>query len=129
MTLRTFQISLIAFVGITSTLFGMLLIANPIITAYGFSLDFLRPGVLKSLLLPGVLFTVIGSINLAALFTSIQTNRNRYIWTFLGSLLIIVWVVIDSIILQTIPWLYLTYLICCLIIILLTLQLKGKWAA
>lgn len=126
--MRTLLIILIAFAGLTTTLIGMLLIAYPVLTAYDFSADFIQPALSKSYVLPGVIFIITGFINLSALLFCMQRNRTQYTRSLAGGLSLILWVTIHSIILQAIPWLYLTYFICSLLIVLLSLQLKGKWA-
>ena len=126
--MRTLLIILIAFVGLTATLLGMLLIAYPVVTAYGFTMEPLQPAILNSFLIPGVLFVIIGSINLAALYSSTQRTRTQYSWPLAASSLTIAWIVIHSAVLRAIPWIYITYFICSLFIMLLSWQLKGKWA-
>jgi hypothetical protein len=126
--MRTLLIILIAFVGLTATLLGMLLIAYPVVTAYGLTLEPLQPAVLNSFLLPGVLFVIIGTANLAALYNSMQRARTQYSWPLAASSLTIAWIVIHSAVLRAIPWLYITYFVCSLFIMLLSWQLKGKWA-
>jgi len=126
--MRTLLIILIAFVGITSTLLGLLLIAYPVLLTYDLSTDFLNPDFSKNFIVPGAIFIITGSINLAALFNSMQRIKNQYSWSLAGGLLMITWVVVHSVILQDIPWLFLTYLICGLLIVLLSWQQKGNWA-
>jgi hypothetical protein len=127
--MRTLLVALIVFVGITSTLIGMLLIAYPVITAYDFSLDFLQPAFSKNFLLPGTMFLITGTLNLLALLSSMQHSKTQYNWSMAGGLSMIIWVIVHSVLLQSIPWLYSTYLICGFLISLLSWQLKGKWAA
>jgi hypothetical protein len=81
-----------------------------------------------SFTIPGVMFIITGGVNLMALLSCLQRNRTQYSWSLIGAVCMIVWVTIHSILLQAMPWLYLTYLACCLLILLLTWQLKGKWA-
>ncbi|OQP48922.1 hypothetical protein [Niastella populi] len=126
--MRTLLIILVAFVGITSTLIGMLLIAYPVVSAYGLWMDFLHPAFDKNFTLPGVMFIITGGVNLNALLSCSQRSRTQYSWSLIGSICMMAWVVTHSILLQAMPWLYLTYLSCCLLILLLSLQLKGKWA-
>lgn len=126
--MRTLLIILIAFVGITSTFIGMLLIAYPILVAYSLPVQFLYPASLKSFVTPGVIFIITGSINIAALLKSVRRSKSLYSWSLAGGLSMIAWVIIHSVLLQTLPWLYFTYLICALLIVLLSWQLKGKWA-
>jgi hypothetical protein len=127
--MRILLIILITFVGLSASLLGMLLIAYPVLTAYGFSMEFIHPSFPKNFTLPGVGFLVTGGIVLTALLTVIQRSRTQYSWSFGAGTGMILWIVIHSIVLQNMPWLYLTYLICSLLMVLLSLQLKGKWAA
>ncbi|OQP63824.1 hypothetical protein A3860_23075 [Niastella vici] len=126
--MRTLLIILLAFTGLTSTFIGLLLIAYPVLTVYDLPIDFFQPAHSKIFVVPGVIFIITGSTNLAALLNSKQHSRTQYSWSLVSGLLMITWVVIHSIILQAMPWLYLTYLICSLLIVLLSWQLKGKWA-
>jgi len=127
--MRKLLVILTAFVGITSTLIGMLLIAYPVLTAYSYSLDFLQPAFSKNFLVPGTAFISTGIINLSALIANVQHNKARYTLSLAGGLSMIVWVVVHAVLLQSIPWLYSTYLICGFLIVILSWQLKGKWAA
>lgn len=126
--MRTLLIILIAFVGMTSTLIGMLLLAYPVLSAYNFPVDFFQPAFSQIFALPGIAFTITGSINLGALLQIMQKRRTQYSWSIMSAVVMIAWLVIHSVILQAMPWLYLTYLICSLLIVLLSWQIKGKWA-
>lgn len=126
--MRTLLKILLAFVGITATFIGMMLIAYPILTAYDLSMDFLSPAFSINFIIPGIMFILTGIINLSALLSVIQQSGMQYNLSLMSGFLMMVWVVIHSVLLQTIPWLYLTYLICGFLIELLSWQLKGKWA-
>jgi hypothetical protein len=127
--MRTLLVILIAFVGITSTLIGMLLIAYPVLTTYSYSLDFFQPAFSNNFLLPGSMFIITGIINLSALFSNFHHSKMQYTWSLAGGTSMMAWVVLHSILIQSIPWVYSTYLICAFVITLLSWQLKGKWAA
>jgi hypothetical protein len=127
--MRPLLVILVAFVGITSTLIGMLLVAYPILTAYEFSLNIFQPAFSKNFLLPGAMFIITGITNLSALFSGAHRNKTQYNWALAAGLSTILWVVLHSVQLQSIPWLYLIYLIFGYIIVLLSWQLKGKWVA
>lgn len=126
--MRTLLIILLTFVGMTASLLGMLLIAYPVLTAYGMPVEFLHPAFVKSYTLPGIMFVITGAIMLTALLSVWQRNRTQYSWSFAGSVMMLSWLVIHSIFLQAMPWLYITYGICCMLIMLLSWQLRGKWA-
>jgi len=119
---------LLAFVGMTATLLGMLLIAYPVLTAYGMPVEFLHPAFVKSYVLPGIMFIATGGINLSALLSALQQSRQQYNRSLAGSTMMIAWLVVHSFFLQAVPWVYLTYAICSLLVVLLSWQLKGKWA-
>lgn len=126
--MRTLLIILIAFVGITSTFIGMLLIAYPVLTAYDLPVDYFLPVFSQIFVVPGILFVITGTINLASLLNTIQHRKTQYGWALAGGLTTITLVAVHSFFLQAMPWLYLTYLLCSLLIVLLSWQLKGKWA-
>ena len=126
--MRTLLIILLALVGMTATLLGMLLIAYPVLTAYGMPVEFLHPAFVESYILPGIMFVLTGEINLSALLSALQRSRPQYNWSLVGGALMIAWLVVHSFFLQAIPWVYLTYAICSLLIVLVSWQLKGKWA-
>lgn len=107
--MRTLLVILIAFVGITATLIGMLLIAYPVLTAYDLPIDFFQPALSKNFLVPGTMFIITGIINLSALLSSAEHNKTQYNLSLAGGVSMMVWVLVHSIILQTIPWLYSTY--------------------
>jgi hypothetical protein len=127
--MRTLLAIFISIVGITSMLIGILLIAYPILTAYEFSLNFFQPAFSNNFLLPGAMFIITGIINLSALLSGAHRNKTQYNWALAAGLSTITWVVLHSVQLQSIPLLYLAYLIFGYIIVLLSWQLKGKWAA
>lgn len=126
--MRTLLIILLAVVGMTALLLGMLLIAYPVLTAYGLTMEVLHPAFIKGYSLPGIMFVLMGGIHLSALLSIWQRSRPQYSWPLVAGTMMITWLVVHSIFLQAIPWLYLTYAIACLLIVLISWQLKGKWA-
>lgn len=127
--MRTLLVILTTFVGITSTVIGMLLIAYPVLTVYSYSLDFFQPAFSKNFLLPGTMFTITGIINLTAVLSGFHHHKMQYNWSLAGGISMMAWVIVHSVLIQSIPWLYSTYLICGFVITLFSWQLKGKWAA
>jgi len=125
--MRTLLVMLTTFVGITSTLIGMLLLAYPVLTVYSYSLDFFQPSFSRNFLLPGTMFTISGIINLSAVASSYHHQKTQYNWSLAGGISMMVWVIVHSVLIRSIPWLYSTYLICGFAITLLAWQLKGKW--
>lgn len=126
--MRNWLIILIAFVATTAALIGMLLIAHPVVVAYGFSMEFIQPGVSTNFLLPGVLFIITACLYAAALLAFMQERRSQYNFSLTGGIWLMAWVVIHSVMLQAFIWLYLIYFFFGLLIVLLSWQLKGRWA-
>lgn len=108
---------------------GMLLIAYPILTAYSFSLNFFHPAFSNNFLVPGTAFIITGIMNLSALISNVQHHKTQYSLSLAGGFSTTVWVVVHALLLQSIPWVYSTYLICGFLIMILSWQLKAKWAA
>lgn len=127
--MRTLLLILVAFIGLTATTCGLLMIAYPLGSAMGLSIDMLRPTIVKDFLIPGILLTIVGIINMGAVFAAIQRSRNRYNWSLAAGMLVCIWVVAEVILLQAVHWLQVVYLFTGILIVLLSYQFKGKWAA
>ena len=77
-------------------------------------------------IIPGILLTIIGVINLIAVFYNMQRHTNRYNWAMAGGMLISGWIIIQLILVQNFYWLHYAYLLAGILIMLIALQLKGK---
>jgi len=119
---------LVSFIAITSTLSGLMMISDPDGGALNLSLSLLEGTPFHNFLFPGVLLaTVVGGVNLAALFYSFESHPSRYNWAIAGGLLIIGWIIAQMIIIQSAHWLHFIYMGIGFLIILMAWQLKGKW--
>lgn len=128
--MKTILLIFLAFVAITSILSGSLMMSDPNGSLLNLSPELLKPTPFKNFLIPGLLLTVIvGGINLTAVIYNLQRNNNRYNWAIAGGLAITGWIIAEMILLQLSHWLHYAYLIAGVLIILLSYQLKGKWAA
>jgi hypothetical protein len=122
---------LVAFVALTATFSGFIIISNP---ADGGMIN-LQKNLLSNtpfndFLLPGIILTVfVGGVNMIAVVLNIQRHRHRYNWAMAGGVMITGWIVVQMILLSAFSWLQLVYLGAGLLIILTAYQLKGKWAA
>jgi hypothetical protein len=118
----------VAFIAITSTLSGLMMISDPNGGALNLSLTLLEGTAFRNFLLPGVLLvTIVGGVNLAALFYSFENSPSRYNWAIAGGLLIIGWIIAQMIIIQSVHWLHFIYMGIGFMIILMAYQLKGRW--
>ena len=120
---------LVAFIAITSTLSGLLMISNPDGGILNLPLSLLNRTPFKNFLIPGILLTtIVGSINLLAVFYNMQRHHSRYNWAMAGGIMVTGWIVVQMLLIQAAHWLHFIYLGIGLLIILIAYQLKGKWA-
>jgi hypothetical protein len=127
--MRTILFLLVSFIAVTATLSGLMMIGNPDGKAMNLPLSLLETTPFKDYLIPGILLTVlVGCINLLAVFYNLQRSPGRYNWAIAGGIMIIGWIVVQIILISSLQWLHVIYLIIGLAIVLIAYQLKGKWA-
>ena len=120
---------LVSFVAVTATLSGLFMISNPDGGVMNLPLSLLVGTPFKDFLIPGILLsTIVGGVNLLAVFYNIQRHVNRYNWAMAGGIIISGWIVVQMILIQAAHWLHFLYLGIGILIVLLAYQLKGKWA-
>ena len=120
---------LIAFIAVTSSLSGLLMISSPDGSILNLPPGLLKETPFKNFLLPGILLTVmVGSVNLVAVFYNMQRDPKRYKWATAGGIMITGWIIVQFLLIQSAHWLHFLYLCIGILIILIAYQLKGKWA-
>ena len=120
---------LISFIAVTSVLSGLLMISNPDGGILNLPLVLLNGTPFKNFLIPGILLTtIVGGVNLLAVFHNIQRHDNHYNWAIAGGIMISGWIIGQMIIIQAAHWMHFLFLGVGILIILLAYQLKGKWA-
>ena len=124
--MRISLLIMIAFVALTATVSGMLLTAYPDGSAFGLPLTLLKKTFFTDFLIPGIILTIVGIINLAAIFFIFQKNRNKYNWSLAAGILISGWIQTEVIMIRGIHWLHFVYFFCGVLIILVSCQLKSK---
>lgn len=128
--MKTLLFILVSFVAVTAMLSGLFMISNPDGSIMNLPLSLLDGTPFKNFLIPGILLTtIVGGVNLLAVFYNIQRHVNRYNWAMAGGIIISGWIVVQMILIQAAHWLHFLYLGFGILIILLAYQLKGKWAA
>ncbi len=106
----------------------MLMISYPDGRVLGLVPDILEGTFFKNFFIPGIILTIVGGINIAAVFSNMQRSDNRYNWSLAGGVLISGWIIAETILISAIYWLQFVYLVSGILIILISYQLKGKWA-
>lgn len=120
---------LVSFVAVTATLSGLIMIGNPDGSTMNLPLSLLDGTPFKDFLILGILLsTIVGGVNLLAVFYNIQRHVNRYNWAMAGGIMTSGWIVVQMILIQAAHWLHFLYLGYGILIVLLAYQLKGKWA-
>jgi hypothetical protein len=127
--MKTILFALVSFIALTATLSGILLITNPDGGILDLPLSLLDGTPFKNFLIPGMLLAlVVGGVNLLAVFYNMQRHANRYNWAMAGGIVVCGWIFTQMILIRAAHWLHFLYLCIGMLIILLTYQLKGKWA-
>lgn len=127
--MKTLLFILVSFIAVTSTLSGLLMISNPDGGIMNLPLSLLDGTPFKDFLIPGILLTtIVGGVNLLAVFYNMQRHVNRYNWAIAGGIMIGGWIIVQMILIYAAHWLHFLYLGIGILIILLGYQLKGKWA-
>ena len=121
---------LTAFVSLMAVAGGLLLIMDPAGGGLHLSTALLQHTPFNNYLLPGFLLVVlVGVVNGLALFFQLTSNPVSHPWTLVGAVVLLGWTIIQMLIFDGASWLQVLYLFTGLFMVLLTWQLKGKWAA
>ena len=120
---------LVSFIAVTATLSGLVMISDPGGGILNLPLQLLESTPFKNYMIPGILLaTVVGGVNLLAIFFNIQRHPNRYNWAMAGGFMISVWILVQLVFIGAAHWLHFIFLGIGVLIILIAYQLKGKWA-
>lgn len=127
--MKLFLFLLTAFVAFTAIVSGALLVSYPDGSTFKLSTDLLKATPFKNFFVPGVLLAVVvGGINLVAVVLNMQTHPQRYNWSIGGAVMLTGWVVVQMLLIAALHWLQFVYLGVGCMMLLLSWQLKGKWA-
>lgn len=120
---------LIIITAFASTMIGVILITDPSGNTLGLSTNLLKETPFNNYMLPGILLVAsVSSINLLAVFHSMERDDKRYNWSMAGGIAMSVWTIIQMAWLQSAHWINMMFLMIGFFIIILSYQLKGKWA-
>lgn len=127
--MKLFLFLLTAFVALTAIVSGALLVSYPDGSIFGMSTGLLKGTPFSNFLVPGIILcVVVGGTNLIAVILNMQTHPMRYNWAIAGAVMLIGWVIVQMLLLAVLHWLQFVYLGIGLMMVLLSWQLKGKWA-
>lgn len=127
--MKTILFLLSSFIALTSLISGLFMISDPNGDVLSLSTTLLSGTPFKTFLIPGILLTlVVGIPNLLAVFYNMQRHAMRYKWATAGGVAVCGWILVQLILLNTLYWLHFLYFAIGVMIILVSYQLKGKWA-
>lgn len=127
--MKLFLFLLTAFVALTAIVSGALLMSYPDGSLFSMSTMLLKGTPISNFLVPGIVLCVaVGGTNLVAVILNLQTHLLRYNWAIAGAIVLIGWVVIQMLLIAVLHWLQFVYLGIGGMMLLLSWQLKGKWA-
>ena len=99
--MKTLLFILVSFIAVTSTLSGLLMISNPDGGIMNLPLSLLDGTPFKDFLIPGILLTtIVGGVNLLAVFYNMQRHINRYNWAMAGGIMMSGWIVVQMILIH-----------------------------
>lgn len=127
--MKLFLFLLTAYVALTAIVCGALLMSYPDGSLFSMSTALLNETPFSSFFVPGlILCVVVGGTNLVAVIRNMQTHPMRYNWSIAGAVMLIGWVVVQMLLISELHWLQFVYLSIGGMMLLLSWQLKGKWA-
>jgi hypothetical protein len=126
---KTLLVIMIAFIAITATLSGIMMVARPDGTLLNLPLSLLVKTPFRDFLIPGIVLALfVGGTNIIAVYKTLTRSPARYDWAVTGGIIICGWILIQMILIHIVHWLHVLYLGIGFLTILLAFQLKGKWA-
>ncbi|RXK62633.1 hypothetical protein ESA94_06445 [Lacibacter luteus] len=120
---------LLAFTALTASISGLLLVSFPDGSVMQMSTVLLSDTAFRSFLVPGIILAVVvGGTNLVAAVFNLLVHPLRYNWSLASAVVLGGWILVQLLLIDAFHWLQLLYLFVAVMILLLTWQLKGKWA-
>ena len=126
--MKTILFILVAFLALSTVVASLLLMSAPDGSLLSLTTAILKGSVFKDFVLPGLMLLVfVGIINMLALFYNLINHKLKYNLSIAGGSMILLWMVIQYSIIQQAFWLDLIYVLIGVSVILISLQLKGKY--
>lgn len=128
--MRIILFILVFIVAITSFFSGILLMLAPHGSFFQMSTSILKDSPFTTFMIPGFcLAFLVGGSNTFALIELLHKAKERYNWCIVGGIMLSGWMVVQIFLVGWNHWLQVAYLVTGIMILLISLQLKGKWLA
>ena len=125
--MKTTLFLLLSFVAVTSLLISISLMSIPDGSILRVPLFVLSKSSFKDFRIPGLLmFVFVSIVNIVAVFYNMTRHLKRYDWSLWGGILVVLWVVVQYLFIEHYFLVDVFYFIVGIMIILLSIQLKGK---
>lgn len=126
--MRKLLIAIVVLVALTANSSGLLMLTNPDGKLLGLPLALLEGSPFPDYFFPGILLVVVvGFSSLMALYFLTLKHRNQYNWGLLAGVLLTGWIVVQVLLIHSLHWLHVVYLLLGIAVSLVSLQLKGRW--
>lgn len=127
--MRIFLLLLLGLIAIASTASGFLMISDPEGGLLKLNTELLEGTPFKDFRWPGILLVLlVGGVSTTAIYSHMTRSSQRYSWSIASGVVMIGWLVGQLVLINAIHWLHFLLFGMAAIIILLSYQLKGKWA-
>ena len=126
--MKTILLILVSFIAITALGSGMLLLYRPDGSALQLPNYILQHTPFNNYIIPGIFLSIVGSINMAAVFMYMGGHHLSYRMMIVGGLSLTAWMIVQLIL---VPYYFLLYgicLVCGILITLIAYQKMGKAA-
>ena len=127
--MKVILLILLSLVGITAVICGGILMAYPDGSVLQLQRGLLTNTPFKGFFIPGlILLLAVGITNCIAALLILLKSNNSYNWSIAAGVMISGWIIVQMMLIRTIDRMQFLYLGTGILILLLTYQLKGKWA-
>lgn len=126
--MKIILISLVTLLAIVAAAYGLIMVNSPEGGMLGITPELLHGSGFRDFFIPGLLLTVTAFANIIALFFLIQSHKHQFSWSVTGAALFICCMLASIILVQSHYWFQPILMGAGVIVILLSIQLRGKWA-
>jgi len=128
--MKTILFILVSFIAFSAFVSGLVMISDPEGVILDMPISLLENTPFHNYMLPGILLTtMVGGVNLIAVFFNMRRHPVRYNWAIAGGFMISGWILLQLLLIHAANWFHFICLGMGVLIILIAYQLKGKWAA
>ena len=118
---------LVAIVALLATLAGLFMVNFPSGGVFGLNHQFLSELGLRDYFVPGLLLTTIGVVSIVAFFSLTHSYHNQFRWSISAGSLFLFYVLLSLLMSQSNYGFQLILLGAGIMIVFMSLQLRGKW--